>query len=58
MRMWARDTVVHVLVDCPKLWDLRQQLWSKIGDVFNNISGMLGVNLKAKQMDVELTGTY
>jgi hypothetical protein len=28
----ARETVVHVLVDCPKLRELRQQLRSKIGD--------------------------
>ena len=38
----AKETVVHVLVDCPKLRDLRQQLRSKIGDSFNNISAMLG----------------
>jgi hypothetical protein len=38
----ARETVVHVLVDCPKLRELRQQLRGKIGDAFNNISIMLG----------------
>jgi hypothetical protein len=38
----ARETVVHVLVDCPKLQELRRQLRSKIGDAFNNISTMLG----------------
>ncbi len=38
----ARETVVHVLVDCPKLRDLRQQLRTKIGDAFHTISTMLG----------------
>jgi hypothetical protein len=36
----ARETVVHVLVDCPRLRDLRQQLCSKIGVAFNKISAM------------------
>jgi len=36
------ETVAHVLVDCPKLRDLRQQLRGKIGDRFNNISTLLG----------------
>lgn len=38
----AKETVVHVLVDCPKLRDLRRQLRGKIGESFNNISAMLG----------------
>ena len=38
----AKETVVHVLVDCPKLKSLRQQLRRKIGDAFNEISTMLG----------------
>jgi hypothetical protein len=38
----ARETVVHVLVDCPHLQQLRQELRRKIGDAFNNISTMLG----------------
>jgi len=38
----AKETVVHVLVDCPKLRDLRRHLRGKIGDNFNNISAMLG----------------
>jgi hypothetical protein len=38
----AKETVVHVLVDCPGLRDLRQQLRRKIGYVFNDISAMLG----------------
>ena len=40
--MWAKETVVHVMVDCPKLRDLRQQLRSRIVDAFNNIAVMLG----------------
>lgn len=38
----ARETVVHVLVDCPRLRDLRQQLRRKIGTAFSSISSMLG----------------
>ena len=38
----ARETVVHVLVDCPNLRELRQKLRNKIGDAFNNIALMLG----------------
>ncbi|KAL3260414.1 hypothetical protein ABHI18_004599 [Aspergillus niger] len=38
----ARETVVHVLVDCPKLRYLRQQLRRKIGAAFSSISNMLG----------------
>jgi hypothetical protein len=34
--------VVHALVDCPKLRDLRPQLRSKIGDALNNTPAMLG----------------
>jgi len=30
------------LVDCPHLRELRQELRSKIGDAFNDISTMLG----------------
>lgn len=33
--------MVHVLVGCPKLPEIRQQLWNKIGDAFNSIAGML-----------------
>ena len=38
----AKETVVHVLVDCPRLKELRQELRKKVGDAFNNISCMLG----------------
>jgi hypothetical protein len=38
----AKETVVHVLVDCPRLKSLRQQLRRKIGEAFNDISAMLG----------------
>jgi hypothetical protein len=38
----GKETVVHVLVDCPKLRDLRQKLRDKIGNNFNSISSMLG----------------
>ncbi|THC88516.1 hypothetical protein EYZ11_012034 [Aspergillus tanneri] len=38
----ARETVVHVLVDCPKLRILRQKLRKEVGGGFNNISVLLG----------------
>eukprot|EP00136_Aspergillus_niger_P005212 XP_001395701.2 reverse transcriptase [Aspergillus niger CBS 513.88] len=38
----ATETVVHVLIDCPRLSGLRQALRRKIGGAFNNISDMLG----------------
>ena len=38
----GKETVVHVLVDCPQLRELRQKLREKIGNSFNNISSMLG----------------
>ncbi len=38
----APETVVHVLIDCPKLKDLRHKLRKKIGAAFNNIQDMLG----------------
>ncbi|GAT21866.1 hypothetical protein RIB2604_01200140 [Aspergillus luchuensis] len=36
------ETVVHVLIDCPQLKGLRQDMRQKIGRAFNNISEMLG----------------
>ena len=43
----GKETVVHVLVDCPQLRELRQQLREKIGDNFKNISLMLGGKQKS-----------
>jgi hypothetical protein len=37
----AKETVVHVLVDCPRLKSLRQILRGKIGEAFNNVSAIL-----------------
>lgn len=34
--------MVHVLIDCPQLKGLRQDMRQKIGRAFNNISEMLG----------------
>ncbi|KAL3250234.1 hypothetical protein ABHI18_011320 [Aspergillus niger] len=36
------ETVVHVLIDCPQLKGLRQDMRQKLGRAFNNISEMLG----------------
>jgi hypothetical protein len=38
----ARETVVHVLINCPRLSTLRQKLRKEVGEAFNNISLMLG----------------
>ncbi|KAI2734534.1 hypothetical protein DTO013E5_9920 [Penicillium roqueforti] len=38
----AQETVTHVLVDCPKLQELRRELRMKVGDAFNSISSLLG----------------
>ena len=38
----AAETVVHVVVDCPRLREARQQLRKKVGDAFNSIASMLG----------------
>jgi len=38
----ARETVVHVLVHCPLLRDLRKEMRSRIGDSFNSVARMLG----------------
>ena len=45
----AIETVVHVLVDCPKLINIRQKLRKEIGDAFNDISIMLGGRGQGKQ---------
>ena len=45
----APETVVHVLVDCPKLKGLRQTLRSKIGTAFNDITDILGGGSQGKQ---------
>jgi hypothetical protein len=52
----AAETVVHVLIDCPSLRDLRQKLRKRIGTAFNNISDMLGggsQGKKGKQDDMQ-----
>jgi hypothetical protein len=38
----AIETIVHVVVDCPKLREARQQLRNKVGDAFKSIAIMLG----------------
>src|SRR5262249_4132685 len=38
----ARETVTHILIDCPRLLTLRQKLRKEVGEAFNNISLMLG----------------
>jgi ribonuclease HI len=38
----AQETVVHVLVDCPRLRDSRRVLRREVGDAFNSVSSLLG----------------
>ena len=52
----APETVVHILIDCPKLKIIRQELQKKIGTAFNNISDMLGggsQDKKGKEDDMQ-----
>ncbi|KAI2736048.1 hypothetical protein DTO013E5_9203 [Penicillium roqueforti] len=37
-----RETLKHVLWDCPDLRELRRELREKVGDAFNNVSSLLG----------------
>ena len=39
----ARESVIHVILDCPALRHLRRELREKVGDAFNNISTLLEV---------------
>ncbi|EED11752.1 hypothetical protein TSTA_109310 [Talaromyces stipitatus ATCC 10500] len=45
----AIEIVVHVLIHCPKLKSIQQELRKKIGTAFNNISDMLGGGSQGKQ---------
>lgn len=45
----AVETVIHVLIDCPELRALRQELRRKIGTAFNDISNMLGGGAQGKK---------
>jgi hypothetical protein len=38
----AQETVVHVLVDCPRLRKSRRDLRREVGDAFNSVSSLLG----------------
>ncbi|KAJ5183270.1 hypothetical protein N7492_000886 [Penicillium capsulatum] len=38
----AQETVVHVLVDCPSLRELRRELRREVGNAFNSMSSLLG----------------
>jgi hypothetical protein len=38
----AQETVTHVLVDCPRLRELRRKLRREVGDAFNSGSSLLG----------------
>ncbi|GAA93218.1 reverse transcriptase [Aspergillus luchuensis IFO 4308] len=49
----ATETVVHVLIDCPRLRALRQELRRKIGGGSNNVSDMLGGAGQGKEGKLE-----
>ena len=38
----AVETVVHVIVDCPRLREARRKLRDQVGDAFNSIATLLG----------------
>ena len=38
----AQETVTHVLVDCPRLTELRRKLRREVGHAFNSVSSLLG----------------
>jgi ribonuclease HI len=38
----AQETVTHVLVDCPRLRELRRKLRREVGDAFNSVPSLLG----------------
>ncbi|KXG45142.1 reverse transcriptase [Penicillium griseofulvum] len=38
----AQETVAHVLIECPRLRELRTELRRKVGDAFNSVSSLLG----------------
>lgn len=42
VRVWGQKTVVHVLVDCPRLQALRRELRRGFKDAFNSASALLG----------------
>lgn len=44
-----RETLKHVLWDCPDLRELRWELREKVGDAFNNVSSLLGGSQKEKR---------
>lgn len=54
----AKETVVHVLIDCPRLAVLRQKLRKDIGDAFNNISLMLGGRDEAGQKKISSSAQH
>jgi ribonuclease HI len=37
-----RESITHVLLDCPALRDLRRELREKVGEAFNSMSTLLG----------------
>jgi ribonuclease HI len=45
----ARETVVHVVIDCPRLQGLRKKLRREVGDAFNSISSLLGGSNQGKK---------
>jgi hypothetical protein len=45
----ARETVIHVLVDYPKLKELRRELRRKAGDAFRSASVLLGGSGEAER---------
>ncbi|KAJ5135375.1 uncharacterized protein N7515_004653 [Penicillium bovifimosum] len=45
----AQETVTHVLMECPRLRELRVELRQKVGDALNGVSSLLGGSNEGEQ---------
>ncbi|XHF99701.1 hypothetical protein AWENTII_013004 [Aspergillus wentii] len=45
----AQETVTHVLVDCPRLAELRRKLRQEVGDAFNSVASLLGGSIEGER---------
>ena len=45
----AQETVSHVLLECPKLGNLRMILRSRVGEALNSVSSLLGGSTEGKK---------
>ncbi|KAJ5837719.1 uncharacterized protein N7525_002907 [Penicillium rubens] len=48
-----RETLKHVLWDCPDLRELRRELRRKVGDAFNSVSSLLGGSREERRGQID-----